>query len=354
MQLSLSEIARLIEAPYSPPQDPTILGVASIEEAREGDITFMSAKKDLRKAIEAKASAMIVPLSLEEANIGKVKIPHILVENPFYSFTRVMRLFSPPPEESLGRGVDQRSALGVDVSIGKDVYIGPYATVGERVVIGDRTVIYPHTFIGDGSVLGDDCIVYPQASIYHQVEIGSRVIIHSGAVVGSDGFGYIELEGKRHKIPQIGVVVIGDDVEIGANTTIDRATLGETRIESGTKIDNLVQVGHNTVIGRNSVIAGLTGISGSVVIGDNVTLAGQVGVSDHVKIGEGVVAAGKSGVSKDVPPRTVIFGSPVAAPFREEKRKMASVRRLPELIKTVDGLMKRVKELEDRFGVSGG
>ena len=378
MQLNLSEIARLIGADYAPPPDPPIIGVASLEEAKEGDITFLMGKKDLQRAMETKASAMIVPLSFEEAsfkkasfekasldetgsseagfdeaNAGNLGIPHLRSENPFYSFTMVMSLFSPPPEESLQRGVDERSIIGKNATIGKDVYVGAYSIIGDRAKIGDRTVIYPQVFLGDESIVGDDCIIYPQVSIYSKVEIGCKVIVHSGAVIGSDGFGYLEKDGKRHKIPQIGRVVIEDEVEIGANTTIDRATLGKTKIEKGTKIDNLVQIGHNTVIGSDTVIAGMVGISGSVVVGPNVTLAGQVGVSDHVEIGEGVIAGGQSGISKSVPPKTVVFGSP-AGPFREEKRRIASLRMLPELFKTVDELKKRVKELEDKFGVSGG
>jgi UDP-3-O-[3-hydroxymyristoyl] glucosamine N-acyltransferase len=348
MRLSLSEIARLIGAHYTPPLDPLITGVASLEEAKEGDITFLADKKNLRQAMDVKASAMVVPYDLEG-----IKIPHIRSRNPFYSFTKIMRLFSPAPEESLKRGVDGRSVVGEGVVIGKDAYIGPYSVIGNRAVIGERAVIYPHVFIGDESVIGDGCVIYPHVSIYHMVEIGPRAIIHSGAVIGSDGFGYLEIDGRRHKIPQIGKVVIEEDVEIGANTTIDRATLGKTWIKSGTKIDNLVQIGHNTLIGSNTAIAGMVGISGSVKVGSNVTLAGQVGVSDHVEIGDGVVAGGRSGISKDVPAGAVIFGSP-AAPLNEEKRRIASVRMLPELFRTVEGLRKKVKEIEDRLGVNGG
>jgi UDP-3-O-[3-hydroxymyristoyl] glucosamine N-acyltransferase len=233
------------------------------------------------------------------------------------------------------------------VRLAEGVSIGPLSYIEEGVVIGPRSAVGPQVYIGRGSSVGADCHVYPQVMIREGVEIGDRVILHSGVVIGSDGFGYLrDQSGVRVKVPQVGRVILEDDVEIGANVTIDRATLGTTRLKRGTKIDNLVQIAHNVTVGADTVIAALTGISGSTKIGDRVTLAGQVGVVDHVTIGDDVTVGAQAGVTKDIPSGMVFLGSP-AVPHQEFKRGVAAVNQFPRLIKKLHAIEARLSALED-------
>jgi UDP-3-O-[3-hydroxymyristoyl] glucosamine N-acyltransferase len=234
------------------------------------------------------------------------------------------------------------------------VSIGPLSYIEEGVAIGPRSAIGAQVYIGRDTRVGADCHFYPQVVIRERVEIGDRVIIHSGAVIGSDGFGYLrDRRGARVKIPQVGRVVIEDDVEIGANAAIDRATLGTTRLKRGTKIDNLVQIGHNVMIGEDTVIAGQTGIAGSVKIGDRVTLGGQVGVADHLEIGDDVAVGAKGGITKDVPTGKILLGNP-AKDHMEFKRWLAATNRLPRLLAVVRAIEARLRELENRLRKGGG
>ena len=342
MGKSLKEIAELVGGKVRGDESIEIEGVSGIEEAKKGEIAFISDKRHLPLLDTTQASAVIVSREVKEA-----KVPLIQVENPYLAFAEVMRILV--PYEKPAQGVHPSAIVSEGVDLGKGVSIGAHSVLEEGVRIGDNTIIYPLVYIGKGSRIGRDCIIYPQVMIREGVEIANRVIIHSGAVIGSDGFGYIPHEGRHHKVPQIGKVVIEDDVEIGASVTIDRATLGKTWIKRGVKIDNLVQIAHNVVIGEDSIIVAQVGISGSTEIGKGVTLAGQVGVVGHIKIGEGAIVGAQAGVTKSVPPKTIVSGYP-ARPHAQAKRIEASVLRLPELHRLVRELKRRIAELEKKKG----
>lgn len=332
----LGEIAAIVEGDLLGAADVSIHGVATIEEAKGGDIVFALNGKYLEEAFSSQASAVIVG-----QEVTKAPKPIIRTNNPRLAFAKVLELFAPVVRAK--PGIHPGAILGEGVNIGEDVAIGAYVTVGDRVSIGNGVIIYPQTYVGNEVVIGAGSIIYPRVTLGQRVRLGQRVIIHSGSVIGSDGFGYLEVEGRHQKIPQNGTVVIRDDVEIGANVTIDRATTGATSIGRGTKIDNLVQIAHNVTIGEDCLVVAQTGISGSVKIGDHVTLAGQVGVVGHLSIGSGSVIAAKSGVTKDIAPNQYMSGFP-AKPHEEEKRIKAAIPRLPQLLK-------RVKELERKLGI---
>ena len=342
MGKSLKEIARLIGGEIVGDESIEVEGVADIEEVKEGEIAFISDKKHLPRLETTQASAVIVSREIKEA-----KVPLIRVDNPYLAFAKVIRMLI--PYEKPPKGIHSSAVVSKGVDLGKEISIGAHSVIEEGVRIGDNTIIYPLVYVGKGSKMGKNCLIYPQVMIREEVEIGNRAIIHSGTVIGSDGFGYIPHKGRQYKVPQIGKVVIEDDVEIGANVTIDRATLGKTWIKRGVKIDNLVQIAHNVVIGENSVIVAQVGISGSTEIGKGVTLAGQAGVVGHIKIGDRTIVGGRAGVLKSVPPNTIVSGFP-ARPHTQAKRIEASILRLPELHKLVRELKRRIEELEKNQG----
>jgi UDP-3-O-[3-hydroxymyristoyl] glucosamine N-acyltransferase len=264
---------------------------------------------------------------------------------PYLAFARAVAIFEDPWRPA--PGVHNLASLGENVTLGAEVSIGPFAVIGEGTHIGSRSIVHPHVSIGRQTTIGDDCVIHARVSIRERIRIGHRVVLQDGAVIGSDGFGFARrADGTHHKIPQIGALVIEDDVEIGANTTIDRPAVGETRIGAGTKIDNLVQVAHGVSIGRNVLLAAQVGVAGSVTIEDNVTLAGQVGVAGHITIGTGVIATAQSGIPNSVPAGSFISGYP-AIPNRDWLRAAAVYRKLPELKKRLAELERRIQELED-------
>jgi UDP-3-O-[3-hydroxymyristoyl] glucosamine N-acyltransferase len=296
--------------------------ISDWEDAGKEDLIFIFDEKDLVNAEKTQAKAFVVPkMSL------LINRPIIKVDNPKLSMAKLLKYFD---WHFFPEGIHSTAILGKNVDIGLKVGIGAFTVVGDNVRIGNGTKIYPHVVIGNNVIIGENCIIYPKVSIYDHCYIGNNVIIHSGCVIGSDGFGYI-WDGERHiKIPHIGKVVIEDDVEIGANCTIDRGTLGETRIGKGTKIDNLVTIAHNVKIGKNCVIVGQSGIAGSSVLGDNVIMAGQSGISDHVKVGNKVIIMARAGVTKDIPDNAIVSGFP-ARSHKEELKWQAILRRLPEI-----------------------
>jgi len=345
MRKTLGEIAKLIGGEVVGDPEILITRLTGIEKAGEGDLIFARDIRYLREAEETGASAVIVPLEIEKSSK-----PLIRVKNPDYAFSRLIEMDA--PRRKFQKGIHPTAVIGKDVKIGKDVSIGPHAVIGDDTEIGEGTVIYPLVYIGENVKIGKNTLIYSNVSIREETSIGNNVIIHSGTVIGSDGFGFVREEGKYYKVPQIGRVVIEDDVEIGANVTVDRATLGETIIRKGTKIDNLVQIAHNVVIGENCAIVAQVGISGSVEIGNNVTLAGQVGVAGHLTIGENSVVAGKSGVTKSIPPNSYVSGFP-AQPHKEELKIKASLQRLPLLLKIVQDLQEKVKKIGKIVGGIG-
>jgi len=288
-ELRLSELAERIGARLAGEGDAVVRGIAPIEEAGPGEVTFLANPKYARFVRGTKAAAVIAKEPVEGAQAS-----FLLTDNPYLAFARAVELFHPP--ERLPEGVSPLASIHPSARIGAGATVSPFVVVEERVSIGDRTVVYPGVYLGKGVEVGEDCLLYPNVVLYHGVRAGSRVILHAGCVIGSDGFGFAPTAEGYRKIPQVGTVEIGDDVEIGANTTIDRASLGVTRVSRGTKLDNLIQVGHNVVIGEDTVIAAQTGISGSSRIGRRVMIGGQAGLAGHLEIGDGVMLGAKSGV----------------------------------------------------------
>jgi len=319
--------------------DPSlqIRGAASLAEATPGEISFFANRKYIGQLRKTRASAVFVPPDFAEP----INAAQIRVSNPTKAFEQVVVKFAPKPV-AFTPGVHPSAIVDPTARLGKRVSVQPHAVIEAGARIGDDTVIGAGSYIGHETVVGPACLIYPRVTIREMSRIGSRVIIHSGAVIGADGFGFEMVDGQQQKIQQLGIVQIDDEVEIGANTTIDRARFGRTWIQQGVKIDNLVQVAHNVVIGKNSVIVAQTGISGSTRVGERVTMAGQVGIVGHVEIADGSVIAAQSGVSKSVP-GGVWFGYP-AGPINEIKQQIAWIRSLGKLFA-------RVKEIEKKLGL---
>jgi UDP-3-O-[3-hydroxymyristoyl] glucosamine N-acyltransferase len=336
--MRLSELAERVGGELAGRGDIDIRGVAGLQDARDGDITYLADEKHRKDLSACHAAAVIVPRGM-----SGLPIPSIAVRNPRYSFALATRMFHDRPYVS--GGVSELAIIGRNVVLGAGPTIHPYAVVSEGAKLGDRVVLYPGVFVGEGTGIGDDTVVYPNVSIREGVTIGNRVIIHSGTVIGSDGFGFVTEGGLHHKIPQIGGVIIGDDVEIGANCTIDRAAMGNTVIGQGTKLDNLVHVAHNVTIGEHCLLAGQAGIAGSTVLGNYVAVGGRTAISDHLKIGDRVMIGGGSGVAHSVDPGQVIAGYP-AVPVREWLKAQVVLPKLPELKRLVSQLLERIEALE--------
>lgn len=318
--VSIGEIVDLVTGRFAGDRARTVKAVAPLAQAGSEELTFLSNRKYAAQLAGTKAGAILVPQNLEGDDPRWIR-----VDDPYYALARIMtRWFGARPRP---KGVSTKASIASSVKLGNNVAIGPFATIGENVVIGDNVTIFQSVSIEASSVLGADTIVYPNVVIYDGTQIGRRCVIHAGVIIGSDGYGFAMHEGKHHKIPQIGIVRIEDDVEIGAGTTIDRAALGETIIGEGTKIDNLVQIGHNVKIGQHCLLVSQVGIAGSTELGDHVFVAGQSGFSGHLKIGHRVQVAAKSAVLEDVPDDTKVMGSP-AMPFKEFARRQAALKRL--------------------------
>jgi len=323
--------------------DGLVLGIAGLREAGEGDLSFLANRKYARWLKETRASVVLVPAEFSDP----APCALIRVTDPDAAFAKAALLFA-PPSPVFEPGVHPSAVIAGDVVIGEGAYIGPGCVLEPGAVIGARSRLIAQVYVGHGACLGEENLIYPHVTIREGSRMGNRVIIHSSAVVGSDGFGYsVDAKGVRTKIPQLGIVVVGDDVEIGAATTIDRARFGRTVIGNGVKIDNLVQIAHNVVIGDHAVIVSQVGISGSTVIGRHSILAGQVGVVGHVVVGDRVVATGRSVITKDIPSGQIVQGFP-AVPRDEAARTHAHVQRLPKLKEQVRELEQRVLELEQR------
>jgi UDP-3-O-[3-hydroxymyristoyl] glucosamine N-acyltransferase len=313
-----------------------IAGAASLAEATSGEISFFASRKYIGLLRKTRASAVFVPPDFAEP----LAAAQVRLSNPTKAFEQVVLKFAPKPI-TFAPGIHPSAVIGSDVRLGERVSIQPHAVIEDGSKIGDDTIIGAGSYIGHETIIGSGCLIYPRVIIRERNQIGSRVIIHSGAVIGADGFGFEMVDGRQQKIQQLGVVQIDDDVEIGANTTIDRARFGRTWIQQGVKIDNLVQIAHNVVIGKNSVIVAQTGISGSTRIGERVMMGGQVGIAGHLEIAEGTMIAGKSGIAKSLP-GGVWFGYP-AVPIAEMKQQIAWIHRLGKLFA-------RVKEIEKKLG----
>jgi UDP-3-O-[3-hydroxymyristoyl] glucosamine N-acyltransferase len=335
VQKTVGELARLVKGEVFGDRDAVITGVADIRNAHDGEITFAANSKYEAIIDQSNASAVVVRRGFHCPRDSKA---YIKVDNPDVGFAEIVNQFAPEPVR-LEPGAHPTAVIDKTARLGKNVHIGAYAVIEQGARIGDNTVIYPHVYIGHFTEIGRDCLIYANVVVRERCRLGDRVILHPGAVIGCDGFGYATVEGERKKIPQIGYVELEDDVEVGANTTIDRARFDKTIIKKGTKIDNLVQIAHNVSIGENGLISALTGISGSCEIGRNVLIAGEVGTQGHIKIGDNVMIAGRTGVTKDVPSNVAISGFPH---MLHEK-----YRRIHILQKKLPQLFERVKFLEE-------
>ncbi len=337
MEKTVAEIAKILNGEVIGDGSVAIKGVSGIKEAKVGEIAFVANPKYFSLIKTTSASAIITSKDVQ----GAPK-PIIHTENPSLAFAKVVSLYA-PVKTVRPQGIHPSAVIGKNVKLGKDIAICAYCVIEDNVEIGDETCLHAGVCVGQHTKIGEACVIFPHVSIRERITIGNRVIIHNGTVVGSDGFGFADLGGIHHKIPQIGTVVIEDDVEIGANVTIDRARFDKTVIGRGTKIDNLVQIAHNVVIGANSIIVAQAGISGSTVVGKNVTMAGQAGLVGHITIGDNAIIAAQAGVTKDVPPNICVSGYP-AKPHKTAKRINAYIQKLPELFKKVAGLEKKIKD----------
>ena len=338
---TLKEIADRISGDVVGNSSINIRGVSPLETAKEGFLSFLSNPRYKKKTETTNASAIIVS---KEAGIEGRNL--IVVENPLLALAQVLEMFH--VEDPVPTGISSDARIGKDCELGEDLSIFPFVTMGDHCKIGKRVRLFSSVSIGNHCTIGDDTTIYSNVSMYRQSKIGSRVIIHSGTVVGSDGYGFATDKGKHHKIPQVGGVVIEDDVEIGSNCTIDRGTMNDTVIGEGTKIDNLVQIAHNVIIGEHSLIVAQSGISGSTKIGRGVIFAGQSGAAGHLKIGDYAVIAAKSAVFQDVPPKTFVAGSP-AVNHLLWKKAQAIFKRLPEMRKDILKLKEKVEKLEKQL-----
>jgi len=344
MRVTLETVAKAIDGEVIGDGTIEITGVAGIREAREGELTFLANPRYEGYLEATRASAIIVAENHRATEKALIRNP-----NPYLAFLKAVCFFqgdSPVPDPGMHPSV----VLGEGIDIDPSAALGPHVVVEQGARIGPRARVDAGCYVGAGSNVGADTHLYPNVTLREGCELGDRVIVHSGTVIGSDGFGFVRDGDLYRKLPQVGNVVIEDDVEIGANVTIDRATTGTTRIGAGCKIDNLVQIGHNVQIGPHCIIVAQVGISGSTVVGNHVVIAGQVGIVGHVEIGSGAQIGAKSGVSKSIKPGERVFGYP-ALPVGQAKRIEACIRNLPDLIQTVRSLKRRVDELE---GGSGG
>ena len=340
--MTLAELAHRLGCRLEGDGAVEVTRVAGLEEAGPGDLTFLSNPKYASKLPATRASAVIAP-----DGVANAPCPVLRTDQPYVAFAEAVGILTPPARPA--PGLSPLAAIDPTAELGAGVSIGPFAVVGRGVRIGARTAIHPHAVIAAGTRIGADGTVHAHVSVREDVVIGDRVVIQDGAVIGADGFGFARRrDGTHQKIPQVGGVVIGDDVEIGAGTTIDRPAVGETRIGSGTKIDNLVQVAHGVKIGRNALLAAQSGVAGSSVLEDDVVLAGQSGVTGHVTLGRGVRVGAKSAVTKDIGEGQHVAGVP-AGPVADWRESAVLLRRLPELRQALSDLQSRLAALEARM-----
>lgn len=343
MAFSIGEIASIVSGQIEGRNDIIIKGVAKIELATEGEMAFLANPKYTQYLYSTKASAVIVSNGLELQE--PVSPTLIRVPDPYASFAKILSLFQNTIEK---KGISSMAFTGSGVKIGEDVYMGPFACIGENVIVGNRVKIYPNVYVGDNCVIGDDTIIYAGANVYNDVRIGERCILHSGCVIGADGFGFArQQDGHYEKVPQTGIVIICDDVEIGANTTVDRATMGATVINKGVKLDNQVVIAHNVEVGADTVMAAQCGVSGSTKVGTGCTFGGQVGVAGHIQIADNVTIGAQSGVAQSIKDEgQFFFGTPVM-PLRECQRSYIHIRHLDDIVKQLNDVEKRLNSIEN-------
>ncbi|MBW2558550.1 MAG: UDP-3-O-(3-hydroxymyristoyl)glucosamine N-acyltransferase [Deltaproteobacteria bacterium] len=336
----LREIAEYVGGTVVGDADVFVCNVRGIDEAGEGDLTFISNPKYKSRLEETRASAILVSPGITNPDKNL-----IVTKDPYSAMAMILELLY--PEENIPAGIRGDSFIEADAEIAEDVAIYPGVYVGRRARIRRGTVLYPGVFVGNDATVGENSVLYPNVVVYRGCRVGNRVTLHAGVIIGADGFGFANPGTDNRKVLQVGIVQIDDDVEVGANTTIDRGTLGKTWIKRGVKIDNLVQIAHNVVIGENSIIVAQCGISGSTKLGESVILGGQVGVVGHITIGDHVMVGAQSGVHEDVPPDQIVSGTP-HMPHLNWLRTQACLPKLPEMRKTVNSLLKRIERLEEK------
>jgi UDP-3-O-[3-hydroxymyristoyl] glucosamine N-acyltransferase len=342
--LNLQHLAERIDCRLEGDGSIEITRVAGIEQAGPGDLTFVANSKYLSLAAATRASAVILG---PEDTVEGARFAVLRSSNPYLAFARALHCFVQPVRPPTG--IDPRAVIAAGATIGPGASVGPFAVVCDGATIGARAVIYPHVVIGPDASIGDDCVLHARVSIRERVRLGDRVVVLDGAVIGSDGFGFArQADGGHLKIPQTADVVIEDDVEIGANSTIDRPAVGETRVRAGTKIDNLVHIAHGVQIGYRNLLAAQVGIAGSTIVEDDVMMGGQVGITGHVHIGKGAMFSAKTGVTGNVDPGVLMSGYP-SLPNTEWRKTQVLVRHLPEMKKRVAELEQRIAELEEKL-----
>ncbi|MCF6148987.1 MAG: UDP-3-O-(3-hydroxymyristoyl)glucosamine N-acyltransferase [Candidatus Kuenenia sp.] len=342
MEKTLQELADYVGGTVVGNPNTIINGIMGIDEATKGHITFVSNEKYIKKINHTRASAVIVSPKLKE-----VKKNLLVCNNPYLAFAKIVELMLYKKPE-YAKGIDPSARVADTAKIGQDVSIQAYAAIGENTRIGDRVVIFPGVFIGENCTIGDDTVLHANVVIYPDSVIGSRVTVHSNTVIGSSGFGYAPDGQSYYKIPQVGIAVIEDDVDIGANTTINRAALGNTIIRRGTKIDSQVVISHNVEVGEDSLIVSQVGIAGSAKIGNHVTLAGGAGIIGHITVGDNVTVGGRSGVAQDLPANGTYLGTP-ALPIQRMRRCYVIIEKLPEMKEHMKSLEKRLQQLEEKW-----
>lgn len=341
MEFTAKQIAEVINGEVVGDENVTVNVFSKIEEGKPGSLTFLSNPKYTNYIYTTEASIVLVSNKFIPEH--EVKATMIKVENPYDCLARLMMMYeSAKPKK---RGIDPLAFVAPTAKVGEDVYIGAFAYIGENAVVGDDAKIYPHAYIGDGAKLGENTTVYSNVNVYSGCRIGDNCILHSGCVIGADGFGFAPTEDGYEKIPQIGNVVLEDNVEIGANTCIDRATMGSTIIRKGAKIDNLVQIAHNDEIGSNTVIAAQTGVAGSTKIGEWCMFGGQVGVAGHITVGNKVNVGAQTGINSHVDGNQTLMGYP-AMSYRDFMKISVVQRKLPDMLKRIDALEKELKALK--------
>ncbi len=337
----LRELAARLGCELRGDGDVEITGVAGIEEAGPGDLTFLANRRYVPLLATTRAAAVIVGPKRE------APLPCLVSDNPYLTFARAVALVRPRPQPA--PGVDPSARVDPTAELSPDVHVGALAVVGPGVRVGARSVIHPQVVLSEGVEVGEDCVLHSAVQVREHCRLGHRVIVQNGAIIGADGFGFArDGEGRYHKFPQVGIVVIEDDVEIGALTAVDRAALGETRIARGCKLDNLVQIGHSVTVGEHTVLAGQVGIAGSSHVGKGATLAGQVGVAGHLTIGDGAIATAQTGIPSSIEAGQVVSGYP-AIDNRSWLRSSAVFVKLPDLQKRVRELERRIEALADRL-----
>lgn len=340
MKLTIAELAELVSGEIIGDSQEIITGISGLSEAKKGQVSFLTNMKYIGDALNTEATVILIPSNLDTKDFEGKNL--IKVSNPQYAYSIILELIEKERKSKIEIKIHKSASISEKAKIGKNAYIGQNVVIEDGVEIGDNAKIFPNVYIGQNVKIGNDCLFYPNVVIREDCIIGDRVILQPGAVIGSDGFGFATVNGKTHKVPQIGNVILGDDVEIGANVTIDRAAINTTKIGSGTKIDNLVQIAHNVQTGENCIIVALTGIAGSTKLGNNVTIGGQTGLAGHLEIGNNVFIASQTGISGNLKDGEQVGGNPMAE-IKQSIKIRATMRKLPEMYQDIKKIKKQLE-----------